>query len=104
MEQGKHQVTVLSRKVHRVFPSPGLHEAISLLRIDSQDLPDLAATGIRAIKVNYSDKAELTAALQSVHTVLSFIVADPECTAQKALIDASVAAGVKRFAPSEWGS
>ena len=32
------------------------------------------------------------------------MVSDPENTAQKNLIDAAVAVGVKRFAPSEWGS
>jgi len=36
---------------------------------------------------------------------LSFVqlLADPENIAQKNLIDASIDAGVKRFAPSEWG-
>jgi hypothetical protein len=36
---------------------------------------------------------------------LSFIqlLADPENMAQKNLIDAAIVAGVKRFAPSEWG-
>jgi hypothetical protein len=44
--------------------------------------------------------------LHGVDTVLSFIVAfeDAEGTIQKNLIDASVAAGVKRFAPSEWAT
>jgi hypothetical protein len=54
--------------------------------------------------VDYDDTADLTRSLEGVDTVLSFIVAhlDPEGTAQKNLIDASVAAGVTRFAPSEW--
>jgi len=44
-------------------------------------------------------------ALHGIHTLLSFIqlLADPEQKAQKNLIDAAVAAGVKRFAPSEYG-
>jgi len=58
--------------------------------------------------VDYSDKERLTAALKekSTHTVLSFIqlLSDPEDVSQKNLIDACVAAGVRRFAPSEWGS
>jgi hypothetical protein len=43
--------------------------------------------------------------LDGVHTVLSFIVVhlDENAAAQKALIDAAIQAGVKRFAPSEWG-
>ena len=55
--------------------------------------------------VNYNSKSELAEALQGVHTVLSFIqlLSDPESKSQKNLIDASVLAGVQRFAPSEWG-
>lgn len=42
--------------------------------------------------------------LKGVHTVLSFVdaMSDPDNMAQRTLIDASVRAGVKRFAPSEW--
>ena len=56
--------------------------------------------------MNYDVKQELVDALQDIHTVLSFIqlLSDPGNTSQKSLIDAAVAAGVKRFAPSEWGS
>jgi hypothetical protein len=55
--------------------------------------------------VNYDDKIELVEALQGIHTVLSFIqlLSDPENKSQKNLIDAAIVAGVKRFAPSEWG-
>jgi hypothetical protein len=55
--------------------------------------------------VNYDDKSELVEALRGIHTVLSFIqlLSDPGNTAQKNLIDAAIVAGVKRFAPSEWG-
>ena len=55
--------------------------------------------------VNYASMSELVEALQRVHTVLSFIqlLSDPESRSQKNLIDAAIRAGVKRFAPSEWG-
>jgi hypothetical protein len=55
--------------------------------------------------VDYNDKRELTKALRGIHTILSFIqlLADAENTAQKNLIDAAIVAGVKRFAPSQWG-
>jgi hypothetical protein len=55
--------------------------------------------------VDYDDKETLVEALQGIHTVLSFIqlLSDPEQKAQKSLIDAAIAAGVKRFAPSEYG-
>lgn len=58
------------------------------------------------VKVNYNDKDTLTTLLTGVDVVLSFVIAasDPEGETQKNLIDASVAAGVKRFAPSEWSS
>lgn len=54
-------------------------------------------------KIDYSNKEELVEALKGVNTVLSFVSNDPENATQKALIDACVVAGVKRFAPSEWG-
>jgi len=54
--------------------------------------------------VDFQDQDSLAQALQGVHTVLSFIVVhlDPDNVSQKALINAAVKAGVKRFAPSEW--
>ena len=69
-----------------------------------QDVSNLLAEGIHAVQVDYTDKAALVKHLAGVHTVLSFITVhvDPENVAQKTLIDASVEAGVKRFAPSEW--
>ncbi|KAK3684123.1 hypothetical protein B0T22DRAFT_469635 [Podospora appendiculata] len=80
----KHQILILSRK----------------------DAVDGVSPGTTWIKVNYEDPDQLTEALQGVDTVLSFIVAhsDPGSVAQKKLIDASVKAGVRRFAPSEWAS
>lgn len=53
--------------------------------------------------VKYDDKESLVDALRGTHTLLSFVQVffDSEGTMQKNLIDAAVAAGVKRFAPSE---
>ncbi|CAL1714302.1 unnamed protein product [Somion occarium] len=86
LSKNRHQVVVLTRKDAPIDPI--VH-------------PD-----ITYVKVDYKDKASLTNALRGVHTVLSFIVVvlDPGSVAQKNLIDASIEAGVKRFAPSEWGS
>jgi hypothetical protein len=47
--------------------------------------------------------------LRGTHTVLSFISVAPSdqdlaVTVQKNIIDACIIAGIKRFAPSEWGS
>ncbi|KAI1105977.1 hypothetical protein F4804DRAFT_302512 [Jackrogersella minutella] len=56
--------------------------------------------------VDYNDKAALTETLRGIHTLLSFvqILSDPNQQSQKNLIDAAITAGVKRFAPSEYGS
>ncbi|KAK0734697.1 hypothetical protein B0T26DRAFT_632843, partial [Lasiosphaeria miniovina] len=55
---------------------------------------------------DYQGHQTLLHALQGVHTVLPFIDAPrgQDGAAQKALIDAAVPAGVKRFAPCEWGT
>ncbi|KAF7591407.1 hypothetical protein BBP40_001568 [Aspergillus hancockii] len=80
------------------------HDIMALFR---KDVPSEETTkGIARVKVDYEDLKQLTQTLQGVHTVLSFVSTqdDPASTAQKNLIDAAVRAGVKRFAPSEWGS
>lgn len=62
--------------------------------------------GVAWRAVNYNNKDDLIEALRGVHTVLSFVnqpLADHNNNSQKNLIDASIAAGVKRFAPSEYG-
>ena len=55
-------------------------------------------------RVSFDDKAELVRELQGAEVVLNFIVVndDPNNTVSKLVIDASIEAGVKRFAPSEW--
>ncbi|KAK2737810.1 hypothetical protein FQN57_007368 [Myotisia sp. PD_48] len=79
--QGKHEITVFSRK----------------------DVPELANRGIEVEKIDYTDSIQLVEALKGVHTVLSFVSSGENNEPQKTLVDACIAAGVKRFAPSEWG-
>ncbi|KAH8202026.1 hypothetical protein TruAng_003781 [Truncatella angustata] len=81
----KHDITILSRK-----------EPLSMATL----------TGIKWKIVDYSDKVTLAETLKGTHTLLSFVqlLSDPEQKSQKNLIDAAIAAGVKRFAPSEYGS
>lgn len=57
------------------------------------------------IRTDFSDKVELVNILEDVETVLCFFAVhlDPGSENQKRLIDAAIEAGVKRFAPSEWG-
>ncbi|KAK4184824.1 hypothetical protein QBC35DRAFT_505117 [Podospora australis] len=80
----------------------GKHEIILLARRDPRagDITE----GVTWNKVDFSNKESLTSILSGVHTVLSFVMAhtDENSVSQKTLIDASIAAGVKRFAPSEW--
>ncbi|KAM6520437.1 hypothetical protein FSOLCH5_005229 [Fusarium solani] len=80
------------------------HEIIILSRKDAPATE--LAPGVTWATTSYDDVDELAGILQGVHTVLSFIAnsQDPNATAQKKLIDASVKAGVKRFAPSEWAT
>lgn len=63
------------------------------------------ASEIRWQKVDYEDKKSLVETLRGTHTLLSFvqILSDPDQMSQKNLIDAAITAGVKRFAPSEYG-
>ncbi|KAG4414028.1 hypothetical protein IFR04_012844 [Cadophora malorum] len=79
----KHDIIVISRTKYSLKPQEGL----------------------RFCAVDYQDKNQLADMLRGVHTVLSFInqSVDHGNASQKALIDACVAAGVKRFAPSEYG-
>jgi len=65
--------------------------------------PDGVTPGVTAVIVDYSNKEQLEGTLRGVHTVLSF-VGGPNIDVQKNLIDSSIAAGVKRFAPSEWAT
>ena len=68
-----------------------------------QDAPALSDAGVKVVKLDYLNQEQLVGALEGVHTVLCFFSSDPGNLGQKALIDACITAGVKRFAPSEWG-
>ncbi|KAK2810329.1 hypothetical protein FQN50_003060 [Emmonsiellopsis sp. PD_5] len=83
----KHEITILSRK-----RSPSTNNN--------------ANENLTWRTVDYHDKSSLAAALRGTHTLLSFVqlLSDPGQMAQRNLIDAAVQAGVRRFAPSEWGS
>ena len=56
------------------------------------------------VTVDYNNHQQLVEALQNVHTVISCIadINQSCCDSQLALLKASIEAGVKRFAPSEW--
>ncbi|KAI9896771.1 hypothetical protein N3K66_007793 [Trichothecium roseum] len=80
------------------------HKIIGLVRKDPSAYRSLP--GVTWVQTDYQDKAELVRLLQGVETVFSFFPVhfDKGNAIQKRLIDASVEAGVKRFAPSEWAT
>ncbi|KAI0886562.1 NAD(P)-binding protein [Annulohypoxylon maeteangense] len=86
LESKRHQIIILSRK-----------EAPT-------GIPD--APKLKWQVVDYNDKKGLVEVLRGTHTLLSFVqtLSDPDQKSQKNLIDAAIEAGVKRFAPSEYGS
>ncbi|KAK3390029.1 hypothetical protein B0H63DRAFT_428580 [Podospora didyma] len=93
----------IAREVIDVLIATGKHEIIVLSRKDP--VVEEFIEGTTWVKVDYADQTAVVKAIQGVHTLLSFIVAhlDVDCIAQKTLIHAAIEAGVKRFAPSEWG-
>lgn len=60
--------------------------------------------GVTIIPVDYSNEAELRAALQGAHTVVSTLqgVEDVIVGVQTRLLDAAIATGVRRFIPSDF--
>ncbi|KAI0911430.1 hypothetical protein F4823DRAFT_560885 [Ustulina deusta] len=77
----------------------------SIIVLSRKARPRVLPVGIADhICVDYKDLECVAAALDGVQVVLSFILpyADQDNEAQKALIDACIRAGVRRFAPSEW--
>ncbi|KAF2642291.1 NAD(P)-binding protein [Massarina eburnea CBS 473.64] len=78
----KHTVTIFTRKA-----------------------PSTSTPGVNYKEVDYHDRSALTEALKGYDVCLSFFIVhqDTDNIAQKNLIHASIAAGVRRFAPSEWG-
>ena len=97
----KHEITLLIREARPPGLSPRSPPLTNV--IQGKTLPDIPGT--RAVHVNYTDATQLAQTLAGIHTVLSFAPADEDASgANRALADASVKAGVKRYAPSEWST
>ncbi|KUL83732.1 hypothetical protein ZTR_08649 [Talaromyces verruculosus] len=94
----------VSREIVDALLAAEKHEITILSRSEAPTNP--IAPGIRWQKVDYDDKNSLVETLRGTHTLLSFVqmLSDPDQKSQKNLIDAAIAAGVKRFAPSDYGS
>lgn len=75
------------------------------ITIFTRSNPVSLAPGLSYKRVDYQDRASLTETLRGFDVCLSFLVVhlDVDCVVQKNLIHACIDAGVKRFAPSEWG-
>ncbi|GAT23354.1 hypothetical protein RIB2604_01704920 [Aspergillus luchuensis] len=74
------------------------HEVTAIQRKDS-DKP--APAGLKVIKVDYQNKDELISTFTGQDVVIS-AVPSPQLTSEKIIIDACLAASVKRFIPSEY--
>lgn len=96
----KHEIVIFTRKVNTTCC------LFCLILTSLQDVPvETTDSPVKSVKANYKDVDELTSRLQGVDVVLSFIAPhdlQEGVSFQKNLIDASIRAGVKRFAPSEW--
>ncbi|KAH7369494.1 NmrA-like family protein [Rhexocercosporidium sp. MPI-PUGE-AT-0058] len=84
ISKGIHDILILSRKAHASDTRPG----------------------VTCAQTDYTSVTELTTLFQGIDVVLSFGAAheDVGSVMQKALIEACIAAGVKRFAPNEWST
>lgn len=65
--------------------------------------PSTFATGTKVVEADFADLESLKAALQGQDAVAS-LVGEAGVLSQKLIIDAAIAAGVKRFLPSNFGS
>ncbi|PYI14495.1 NAD(P)-binding protein [Aspergillus violaceofuscus CBS 115571] len=74
------------------------HEVTALQRKDSNKP---APEGLRTVKVDYQNRDELISNFTGQDVVIS-AVPFPQLTTEKPIIDACIAAGVKRFIPSEF--
>jgi len=61
------------------------------------------AEGVKVVETDFTHLESLAAALKGQDAVVS-VVSDPSVLSQKLMIDAAIAAGVKRFLPSNYGS
>ncbi|EIN11596.1 NAD(P)-binding protein [Punctularia strigosozonata HHB-11173 SS5] len=75
----------------------------SVVVLSRSDNPSNLPAGVTVRKVDYDSVPSLTAALRGVDAVVS-AVSDAALAGQTKLIDAAVAAGVRRFLPSEFGN
>ncbi|KAF2494576.1 NAD(P)-binding protein [Lophium mytilinum] len=94
----------VAQEIIDVLVASKKHEILLLSRKDAP--AGSSIPGVTWVTANYDDTKQLAEILQGVHTLLSFVspMGESAGTIQKNLIDASIEASVKRFAPSEWAT
>uniref|UniRef100_A0A8H7N1T1 NmrA-like domain-containing protein n=1 Tax=Bionectria ochroleuca TaxID=29856 RepID=A0A8H7N1T1_BIOOC len=94
----------LAREVIDKLAESNKHEVLALIRKDPLQFPSIS--GVKWVQTSYEDEAELVNLFEGVETVLCFfaVLNDPGNVVQKRIIDASIKAGVKRYAPAEWAT
>ncbi|KAG4267459.1 hypothetical protein FPRO04_12841 [Fusarium proliferatum] len=94
----------LCREVVDEIPVRGSYEVVIFSRsAQAEDLPK----GVAWTQVDYDNKSALIDAMNDIDTVLSFLAMFDQKEAldlHKKLINAAIATGVRRFAPSEWAA
>ncbi|KAI1803962.1 NAD(P)-binding protein [Daldinia bambusicola] len=96
--------SALAREVIDAFVASKKHDIVALVRKDPAQFPSLP--GVEWVQTAYEDKSELVRLFKGVETVICFLPVhlDKDNAIQKRLIDASIEAGVRRYAPSEWAT
>ncbi|KAI1472630.1 NAD(P)-binding protein [Daldinia caldariorum] len=96
--------STLAREVIDTLVASKKHDIVALVRPDPAQFPSLP--GVEWVQTTYEDKSELVRLFKGVETVICFLAVhlDKDNAIQKRLIDASIEAGVRRYAPSEWAT
>ncbi|KAH6975167.1 hypothetical protein BKA56DRAFT_490115 [Ilyonectria sp. MPI-CAGE-AT-0026] len=89
--------SVVAREVIDKIIAKNKHEVVGLSRNSGDD-------GIKWVQVDYQSQDSLVNVLEGADTVLCFFSGTTMADTQKNIIDAAIKAGVRRFAPSEWGT
>ena len=94
------------RIIHALLDSGVEVRAIVRTGADQEKVEKLEQNGVKVMRVNMSDAAELTQACTGIDCVVSALqgLHDVIVDTQSSLLDAAVAAGVPRFIPSDFSS
>ncbi|KAF3044153.1 hypothetical protein E8E12_010451 [Didymella heteroderae] len=97
----------VAREIIEVLAATKKHDILVLSR-KSRASDNRESGNVSYATTDYSSVVDLASLLRGCDTVLSFVAPYTDqseaALAQKHLIDASIKAGVRRFAPSEWAS